>query len=267
MAAIAIVTQTPKHPHNGKMAVEWMDEAIVLDAQAHGESAAVAHVLTQTRGRYAGLVHGGQGRKARPMLQPGNRVRVQWRARLAEHLGAMTLEPLTLRAGTILDDAARLTGVSAVCALARLALPEREPHQRAHDGLEVLLAHMPNADDTLWPALMVRWEAGLLSDLGYGLDVSRCAVSGVETGLTHVSPSSGRAVDAGHPDALPYRDKLLPLPGFLIDPQAAICAQDIADGFALTGWFLERRVLWPADRTLPEARTRLLTRIQAHLHA
>lgn len=250
------------------MAVEWTDEAIVLDARAHGESAAVVHILTQTHGRYAGLVHGGQGRKARPMLQPGNRVGVHWRARLAEHLGAMSVEPITLRAGLMFDDALKLNAVSAVCALAQLALPEREPHPRVHDGLEVLLSVLPDTEAAVWPALLIRWEMGVLADLGYGLDLTCCALTGAEgcPTLTHVSPSSGRAVDGAHPEAHDYLDKLLPLPAFLFDPHAAIDNTDIQHGFALTGHFLERRLLWPADRTLPEARMRLVDMLAANGH-
>lgn len=240
------------------MAVEWTDEAIVLSARPHGETAAVAQVMTQTHGRHAGLVHGGQGRKARPLLQPGNRVTVHWRARLAEHLGALTMEPLALRTGRLLDEPAKLAGVLAVCALAEAALPERERHTQVYDGMDVVLSHLLTPDTALWPALIIRWEVGVLTDLGYGLDLRRCAVSGVEGGLTHVSPASGRAVDGTHPDAAPYLDKLLRLPGFLLSSDAPVEGDDLRDGFALTGWFLERRVLWPADRVLPEARGRLI---------
>ncbi len=237
------------------MALEWTDDAIVLEARPHGETAAVAQLLTQEQGRFAGLVYGGQGRRARPLLQPGNRVRANWRARLADHLGAFTLEPLALRAGVLLDDAQRLTGVSAACALAIMVLPEREPHPRVHDGLELVLSTMAQTEH--WPALLVRWEAGVLADLGYGMDLSRCALGGASDRLSHVSPASGRAVDSTHPDAGPFLDRLLRLPKFLMDPRATVSAQDMRDGLLLTGYFLERRVLWPADRTLPEARVRL----------
>ncbi len=235
--------------------MELTDEAIVLEARPHAESAAVVHVLTRDYGRYAGLVHGGQGRRARPMLQPGNRVTASWRARLADHLGSMTLEPLALRAGMVMDDPLKLTGVAAACALAMAAMPEREPHRSVHDGLELVLANMPTTPD--WPALLVRWEAGVLTELGYGLDLSRCALSGQTDTLTHVSPASGRAVNGLHPDAEPYRDRLLALPPFLLGVQAAVTPADIHDGLRLTGHFLERRALWPADRRLPDARVRL----------
>lgn len=239
--------------------MEWTAEGIVLAVKPHGESAAVVQVLTADHGRHAGLVYGARGRAMRAVLQPGNRVRAAWRARLADHLGAFSLEPVNLRVGRLMDDALRIDGVLSMCALATLALPEREPHPAVHDGLEAVLNAMESVAD--WPALLIRWEAGLLSDLGYGMDFSRCALSGVTSPLTHVSPTSGRAVNGDHADAKPYLPKLLKLPQFLIDRQGEIQPQDIVDGFALTGRFLERRVLWPADRQLPDVRARLQARM------
>ncbi len=236
--------------------MEWTDEGIVLAVKAHGESAAIAQVLTVDHGRHAGLVYGGRGRAMRPLLQPGNRVRATWRARLADHLGSMALEPVRLRAGQLMDDALALQGVLAASAVAVAALPEREPHTAVHDGLETVFAAMETVAQ--WPALLVRWEAGLLTDLGYGLDLRRCAVSGDADNLTHVSPRTGRAVDGDHPDVADYRDKLLRLPPFLLGRQAAVTDDDVRDGLTLTGHFLERWVLWPADRQLPDARARLM---------
>ncbi len=241
--------------------MEWTDEGIVLAVKAHGESAAVAQLLTIDRGRHAGLVYGGRGRAMRPLLQPGNRVRATWRARLADHLGSMALEPVSLRAGRLMENALALHGVLAASAVAVAALPEREPHRAVHDGLEALLAAMETV--TQWPALLVRWEAGLLTDLGYGLDLRRCAVSGGVESLTHVSPRTGRAVDGDHPAVVEHRDKLLRLPPFLLGRQAAVTDEDVRDGLALTGHFLERWVLWPADRQLPDARARLRAMLAA----
>lgn len=238
------------------MAVQWTDDGIVLTARPHGETAALAEILTREHGKHAGLVHGGQGRKSRPILQPGNAVRATWRARIIDHLGAYAVEPVTLRAGVFMEDRRRLAGMAAACALAALALPEREAHPRIHDGLALVLGAMGDTEE--WPALLLKWELGLLTDLGYGLALERCALTGSRDGVSHVSPASGRAVCGDHPDAAEYRDRLLPLPAFLVRPGAGINQGDIMHGFALTGYFLERRVLWPADRRLPDARTRLI---------
>ncbi len=240
--------------------MDWTDEGIVLGVKPHGETSAVVQLLTPARGRHAGLVYGARGRAMRPLLQPGNRVRAAWRARLADHLGAFTLEPLELRAGRLMGDKLQVDGMLSACALAVLALPEREPHPAVHDGLEALLGAMETVEQ--WPALLVRWEFGLLADLGYGLDLSRCVLSGAAGTVTHVSPSSGRAVDGDHPEAAPYRDKLLTLPPFLLGAQAAVTPHDVVGGLTLTGHFLERWVLWPADRQLPDSRQRLIAALR-----
>ncbi len=238
--------------------MEWTDTGVVVAVRPFGETGAVVELMTETQGRHAGLVHGGASRRMRPLLQPGNRLRARWKARIADQLGSLSVEADELRAGRLMDDAAALDGVRAACALASIALPEREPHAAVYYGLEALLAGMESTD--LWPALLVRWEAGLLADLGYGLDLTRCAVTGEPDDLTHVSPKSGRSVS--REAAAPYLDKVLKLPPFLLGTQTGVAAGDVRDGFTLTGWFIERRILWPADRKLPEARTRLIERLE-----
>ena len=238
--------------------MEWTDDAIVLAVRPHGETSAIAELLTREHGRHAGLVRGGRSRAMRPVLQPGNGVRAHWRARLADHLGTLTIEPTDLAAGAVMEDRLSLAGLNAACALAVLALPEREPHPAVYEGFSVLVHMLEDPD--VWPALYVRWEAGLLADLGYGVDLSKCVVTGAKADLSHVSPRSGRAVS--REEAAPYAAKLLKLPGFL-QGAGELAEGDIADGLALTGYFLERRVLWPVDRQLPEARVRMMERLGA----
>ncbi|MEE2566705.1 DNA repair protein RecO [Hyphobacterium marinum] len=238
--------------------MEWTGSGIVLAVRPHGETSAIVELLTEAQGRHAGLVRGGRSRATRPLLQPGNVLRATWRARLEDHLGNLAIEGEHLRAGDFMDDPLALSGLNAACALACAALPEREPHPEVFAAFHVFLDALQDPD--LWPALYVRWEAGLLADLGYGIDLRRCAVTGVSDGLTHVSPRSGRAVCAA--EAEPYKDKLLALPGFLRDSQAGVEAGDIANGLALTGYFLQRRVLWPTDRDLPESRERMIQRLK-----
>ncbi|MFQ5970848.1 MAG: DNA repair protein RecO [Alphaproteobacteria bacterium] len=235
--------------------MEWTDDAFVLAARPHGESAAVVQLLTRCRGRHAGLVRGGARRRA--LIEPGNRVVARWRARLADHLGAYVLEPVRSNAAEFLDDPERLGALAAVCAVAEGALPEREPHPAVFDAMDALLASMAadNVDHGVWPAIYVRWELGLLSELGFGLDLSQCASTGASDQLAYVSPRTGRAVSltAGEP----YRDKLLTLPPFLVGGPAPD-RSDIAAGLKLTGHFLARYVFHPMDKPLPPARDRMI---------
>ena len=246
--------------------MDWTDDGIVLSARKHGESAAIAQLLTKRHGRHAGLVRGGVGRKMRGVLQPGNQVIGTWRARLAEHLGTFTIEPTRARAAGFLCDSGRLAGLSSACAVAEVVLPEREPHLGAYEGLLALLDGIEHSES--WPLMYVQWEAGLLAELGFGLDLSSCARTGVETGLGYVSPRSGRAVSES--GAGTYRNRLLRLPAFLVahgrgvGESAPTVPDDlqgaISDGLALTGFFLEQHVLTDRNPALPPARTRLVER-------
>jgi DNA repair protein RecO (recombination protein O) len=237
--------------------MEWKDEGIVLAVKRHGESSAIAEILTATRGRSLGLVRGGRSRHMRPVLQPGNIVLATWRARLEEHLGNFALEPLELKAGLLIGEAMRLAALTTLTAEAQL-LPEREPHPRLYEAMRVVLDALE--DEATWPALLVRWELGLLDELGFGLDLARCAATGTTEDLIFVSPKTGRAVsrDAG----LAYRDRLLALPAFLKGSQAGRPGQtDVVDGLKLTGFFLERHVFGPRGVAAPESRHWIATHL------
>ena len=159
--------------------MEWTDEGIVLSARRHGESAAIVQLLTRAHGRHAGLVHGGGSAKARAVLQPGNRVQVVWRARLAEHLGSFACELVRSGGAVLLDDPLRLAALAASAALAELALAEREPHPAIFDGLEALIAALAASDRVAgWGRAQIAWELGILAELGFGLDLSSCAATG-----------------------------------------------------------------------------------------
>ena len=238
--------------------MEWSDEGIVLSTRRHGEAAAIVSLLTPTHGRHAGLVRGGAGRRLRGVLQPGNRVAARWRARLAEHLGTMTCELTAAFAAPLLDDPLRLAGLSSACALVDVALPEREPQQSIHDGLLHLIESLSG---DVWPRLYVTWEVDLLRELGFGLDLERCAATGRNDTLAFVSPRTGRAVSLSAGE--PYRDRLLALPSFLAGGAASDTPSDIVDGLTLTAYFLEHHVLAAAGRPLPAARRRLAERLAA----
>ena len=181
--------------------MEWSDNAIVLSVRAHGESGAILEVLTHRHGRHLGLVRGGASRRAKPMLQPGNSLHVNWRARLNEHLGNFTIELGRARAGDMLESREALAGLNAFTAVVGAAMPEREVHKQVFDVGNILLDAMQEDGFTHWGALYVRFEAGLLEALGFGLDLSRCASTGVVDNLVYVSPRTGRAVsrEAGQP--------------------------------------------------------------------
>ena len=238
--------------------MEWTDEGRIIAVRPHGETSAVVEVLTAANGRHAGLVRGGRSRAMRPVLQPGNRVRAVWRARLEEHLGAFQIEADQLSAGALMEDPLALSGLSAACAMASSCLPEREAHPAVAEAFEVLIEALSTPD--LWPALYVRWEAGLLADLGYGLDLRRCAATGQSHDLIYVSPKSGRAVSAEA--GAPYHQRMLALPGFMAGG-AALEPGDVGAGLTLTAHFIQRRVLWPADKQLPDARARMIERLEA----
>jgi DNA repair protein RecO (recombination protein O) len=234
----------------------WRDEGVVLAVRRHGESAAIVSVLTREHGRCAGLVRGGFGRKARPVYQQGNVLDVTWRARLAEQLGTLTGELKAQLAARLMVDPGRLAGLAAACSLLETTLPERDPHPRLYDVVGAFLAQL--ADEPDWLRRYVLFELALLAELGFGLDLGRCAVTGSTEDLVYVSPRSGRAVSRG--GAGLYADRLLALPPFLLGRAPADPAQ-VAAGLKLTGTFLRRHLFDASDRPLPEARDRLLARL------
>jgi DNA repair protein RecO (recombination protein O) len=233
--------------------MEWIDEGTVLGVRRHGEANAILELMTREHGRHLGLVRGGAGSRLRPVLQPGNSVCAVWRARLDEHLGNYMIEGLRLRTARFLAVPHAVSAVTHLAALCRL-LPERDPHAEVCEALETLLDRLDNSRGA--GMRVVRFERDLLAELGFGLDLSTCAVNGARTDLAYVSPKSGRAVsrEAGEP----WRDRLLPLPIFLGEDTAAEADEasedDLAAGFALTGYFLTRHVLEPRGLALAEAR-------------
>jgi DNA repair protein RecO (recombination protein O) len=239
--------------------MEFEDQGFVLQARPHGETGAIVEVLTAGHGRWAAHVAGGGSRRMKPILQPGSRVRIAYRARIADQLGAARLEGEGEGASALFDDPLALGALAAAAALLAGALPEREPHAGAFLAFEALIGALAFPD--IWPAVLVRFEMGLLGELGFGLDLSRCAVTGAADDLVWVSPRTGRAVSAAAGEA--YRDRLLPLPPFLLSAQGGVAAGDIAAGLALTGRFLQTFVFAPLNRPLPAARERLIERLGA----
>ncbi|MFO1157619.1 MAG: DNA repair protein RecO [Reyranellaceae bacterium] len=237
--------------------MDWRDEGIVLSARAHGETGLVASLLTREHGRHAGFVPGGVSRRARPIWQPGNVVEVGWRARLAEQLGNYAGDLREPHAARAFEDATELAGLAAACAVVDAALPEREPHPAMFDGFRAFLTVLGHGG---WPTIYVRLELGLLQELGYGLDLSVCAVTGATDDLAYVSPKTGRAVSQAA--AGPYKEKLIALPAFLSTGGLASDPEELRQGLDLTGFFLERHVFWPHNKPLPAARARFMETLQ-----
>lgn len=237
--------------------MEWTDDGVILSRRRLGEADAVVALFTREHGRHLGLVRGGAGRRHAAALQIGNVVAARWRARLEDQLGWFACEPLEATAVGFLDDAERLDVMAAALELLDSTLPERQPHPELHAATRAFLAAL--ADAPAPAALLVRWEAGLLGALGFGLDLTRCAATGGEGDLAFVSPRSGRAVSRGGAGAL--ADRLLALPGFLLDSARPAETADIAAGLALTGHFVARHLLSSAGRTMPPARLRVVDRL------
>ena len=240
--------------------MHWRDEGIILGGRKFGESGLILDVLTRNKGRRSGLVYGGASRRKRGQFEPGNSIDLSWSGRLEEQLGRFDVAEATkLRAARLLDLPDALAAVASASALLRGALNEGdEAGSAVFEATAILLDALE--DDALWPALYARWELGLLSALGFGLDLENCAISGANDGLTHVSPRTGRAVRGSEADE--YVDRLFVLPAFLVEPSADAMPHDIVNGLELTGFFIERRLFHANNRDLPEARRRLLARFR-----
>jgi DNA repair protein RecO (recombination protein O) len=229
--------------------MEWRDEGIILGLKRHGEGNVIVEAMTRLHGRHMGIVRGGRGPKMGAVLQPGNRIVIVWRARLQDHLGQYAIEPLQLIAGSLISNGAALHGLATLAALVRF-LPERDAHEGLFEALSVILEHLEQP--AIAAPLLVRFELALLGELGFGLDLASCVLTGHTSDLTHVSPKSGRAVSRAA--AEPYLDKLLPLPAFLRTSEKTLSLEDMRAAARLSAHFIERDVLVPRGLLMPESR-------------
>jgi DNA repair protein RecO (recombination protein O) len=240
--------------------MQWTDEGIVIGVRRHGEASAILELMTRAHGRHLGMVRGGFGTRLKPILQTGNSVSASWRARLDEHLGNYTVEPMRERASNYFGATHAIYGVTHLSALMRL-LPERDPHTDLYEEFERILDRL---EDAIWAAPKVaRFELQVLTELGFGLDLEQCAATGATGDLIYVSPKSGRAVSRAAGE--PWADKMLRLPAFLRDHESEPSGRDLADGFALTGFFLARHVLEPRGMTLTDERMHYLSALSRAL--
>ncbi|PPR09705.1 MAG: DNA repair protein RecO [Alphaproteobacteria bacterium MarineAlpha11_Bin1] len=237
--------------------MNWTDEGIVLSARKHGESGAIVTLMTRENGRHAGLVRGGSGSRARGIYQTGNLVSVGWRARLSEHLGAYTCELLQANAALIMPKRLELLALSASAALVERLLPEREPQPDTFGALAALIQTLTAEEN--WLRRYVEWELGLLNQLGYGLDLTKCAATGSTEDLVFVSPRTGCAVSYG--PGKPYREKLFDLPSFFKTDVRTPSLHDIVAGLRITGHFLARCAKDADAGVLPKSRARFVDQV------
>jgi DNA repair protein RecO (recombination protein O) len=242
--------------------MEWQDEGIIIGTRRHGETSLIVEIMTRNHGRHMGLARGGRSRKKHPFYQPGNSVEAIWRARLDEHLGTWALEATELRMARLMETPVGIFGLQTMAAHLRL-LPERDVHAHLYEALEIILSHLDNPP--VAAALIIRFELALLDDLGFGLDLSKCAATGTAENLTHVSPKTGRAVSRAA--AEPWLDRLLPLPAFLISAKNRdqISNHDMTAGFDLAGHFLTRHVYQPRGIEPPNERASFIKAVMRQL--
>jgi len=240
--------------------IEWRDEGALLKVRKHGENSAIIEVFTPGRGLTAGIVRGGTSRKIAPMLQPGAQLAVTWKARLEDHLGSFTVEPVRSRAAQVMQDRLALAGLNAVTGILSFVLPDREKHVPLYTRTIALLDLLGQND--VWPLAYLQWEVALLEEMGFGMDLSACAVSGLNDDLFYVSPRTGRAVSrlaAGD-----WADRLLPLPHVLLGKGDADIGE-IVRALRTTGHFLNNHLAKSlGDRKIPEARQRLIDTMKRH---
>jgi DNA repair protein RecO (recombination protein O) len=239
------------------------DEALILKAEKFGDHDAILHLLMPNHGLLRGVVKGGYSSKKRADMQPGTVALAKVSSRLPEHLGSVTLEACHSFAARVMHDPLKLAAMGSMMSLLSLCLAEQDPHPELYVATGAFLQHVAAGTDPLiWLTEYVRLELRLLEEVGFGLDLSSCAATGVADNLTYVSPRSARAVctSAG----APYAAKLLPLPTFLANPDELPDAlTDIEAGLTLTGYFLNQRLLPALHREMPLLRdhfVRMLSR-------
>lgn len=230
--------------------MDWQDDALITGTRPHGETSLLATVFTRGHGLARGLVRGARA-KGRNPWQPGTLVQCHWRGRLPEQLGTFQLELVRSIAAELLPAPQRLQALASLCALLQLGLGEGEPHPSLYDATLRTLAALPGPDGLAHYAV---WELHLLEELGFGLDLATCAVTGATEDLCYVSPKSGRAVSGAVGRA--YANRLFAYPAFWT-AQRLPSLREATASMKMTGYFLSRRLLEPHRRTLPEVRAQL----------
>ena len=238
--------------------MKWEDEGILLSSRRHGEHNAIIEVLTPGHGRHAGLVKYAYSQKNVNLLEPGMQLNLVWNARLQEQLGVFSIDKVKSRTSALIKSKQILLAFNSIISLLLLSLPDREPFKKIYETTVDLIDSMQ--DDNCWLSSYVRWELFMLAELGFGLDLSKCAVTGKNVDLIYVSPKTGRAVSAGA--GRKWDNKLLRLPKFLTESEDLIETDTalISSGMILTGYFYEKWALKALEKkSLPAARQRFFT--------
>ena len=243
----------------------WKDQGIILSAHPHGEGGAVLSCITEHYGRQKGYVHGASSKKTRALIEPGTHVELEWQARTADQLGRFTVEPVGgISAAALLDEPLKLAALQSACALCDQALPDREGHGGLYHGF---LALLDSFQGEHWGVSYVVWEMALLKELGFGLDLSRCAGGGEAADIAYMSPKSGCAVSLEKGE--PFKEKLLPLPEFLKRHSQSHnllgSDEDVYTGIEMTGYFFENWVFAQHSRGIPPARLRFAARFARYI--
>ncbi len=237
--------------------MEWTDVGYVISTKKFGESSVILDAFTRDRGRFQGLVKGGSGRRKRSLLQIGNCLKLTWRARIEDQLGQFQIEAIKLNTGYILSSKLAPLGLSSICELIK-KLPDRQAYGQLYDSFETVLAHL--IEDENWLPLLIRWQIGFLQQMGYGLDLSKCAVTGDTQNLHYISPKTGRAVCENV--GLPYKGKLFTIPPFINgDFEQEITPEHLYEGFKITEYFLKKHIYNVHNLPFPEAQKLLTDRV------
>lgn len=237
--------------------MEWTESGYVISTKKFGENSVILDAFTRERGRFQGLVRGGTGRAKRSILQVGNHLKLNWRARIEDQLGNYQIEPIKLNTGYILTSKLAPLGLSTICELLK-KLPDRQAYPQLFDSFEIVLKHL--VDDEDWLPLLIKWQIGFLQQMGYGLDLSQCAVTGTTKDLKYISPKTGRAVCESI--GLPYKGKLFDIPPFIIgDFDAEISADHLFEGLKITEYFLKKHIYDVQNLPFPEAQKLLINRV------
>ena len=234
--------------------MRWESNGLILNFSKYNEKSYILEIFTEEHGKHKGIIRGLHSKNKRSIIEPGNEVFATWSGRLETHLGNYNVEPIKLWSSHILQFKDKLSAISSICSLISLTMAERQPNPLIYFSSKKLIEIVASTRDD-WIREYVFWEMQLLSEIGYGLDLERCAVTSKSSDLVYVSPSSGRAVtDEGAGD---FKNKLLPLPKFMTDFKANYDNDDIYNALNLTEFFFKKRFFLPNNLNFPQSRNRL----------
>jgi DNA repair protein RecO (recombination protein O) len=234
--------------------MSWESNGLILNFSKYNEKSYILEIFTEEHGKHKGIIRGLHSKNKRSIIEPGNEVFATWSGRLETHLGNYNVEPIKLWSSHVLQFKDKLSAISSICSLISLTMAERQPNPIIYFSSKKLIEIVASKRED-WIREYVFWEMQLLSEIGYGLDLERCAVTSKSSDLVYVSPSSGRAVT--NEGAGDFRNKLLPLPKFMTDFKANYDNDDIYNALNLTEFFFKKRFFLPNNLNFPQSRNRL----------